>query len=605
MIEAELKSELESNPQVEPDHASVIDSMFMTDNKSQSESENSIDTAFNIQLEPGVDTEVILETETETENKSEPELNSESTPTPQPKPELSFEYSIIPEDAFDDNDTMALFDEESPLFDEEDQTQDNQREKTDLNRLFSTSLTSSQPPSPTLFRPSDSPSSPAIHSANSVSSDLSPENKPTIAEPAPPLLTPEVSDLSIQETLQLTPSRPLTVTPSARERALAEHEDSSQAPRPIGLSFTPAPIQTSKHELITHHHISDDQSNVNPATITAFSFTPLPLSSAERKSKKSLFPTPKNQIDFDRSKHDFHNFVEEELPSPLRLKNDPDHVEIDENNFGENTQLDVEELLDGLEFDDEILDGLETDVDLPALGSEPFNYMEHEANRSFMSSELESSFTPELSLLAEDADALNQDFEEAFVAIQTPLFGLNISDSSEVNHTSDEVNPIMIESSSATLQESIMELLDQAHALHWRVIQPLDLKDKLGLELLDLIELYIHSGQYELAHDQLAIALLNPNPALTVCYINAYLLMQLGQQVEACQSFKDIYISLEIIDKDKFSDSLAEVLIKWAISCQQIDKSSEDLTYILSEAHKISFQFGEALTNLVRMKLNH
>ena len=95
----------------------------------------------------------------------------------------------------------------------------------------------------------------------------------------------------------------------------------------------------------------------------------------------------------------------------------------------------------------------------------------------------------------------------------------------------------------ASAQASIMKLVGHPHALRWQMVQALDMEDNAGVELLDLIELFIQSEQYDLAHDQLAIALLAPKPALSLRYVNAFLLGQLGRYNEATLSLKR-YLSL-------------------------------------------------------------
>ena len=125
--------------------------------------------------------------------------------------------------------------------------------------------------------------------------------------------------------------------------------------------------------------------------------------------------------------------------APLRLKNPSTSDENDISDQGDllhqSSPIDFEHILDGLEFDDQILEELETTVS--AINSEKSD----RGNDINPYSELDSSLSENLSLLAEDADALNQDFEEAFVAIQTPIFNLNPLDDS-----SSEARPVDLHS---------------------------------------------------------------------------------------------------------------------------------------------------------------
>ena len=408
-----------------------------------------------------------------------------------------------------------------------------------------------------------------------------------------------IEGLPAQRTVESSPSVTSLSIPSARARALAEHEDSSQIPKPLSLSFTPAPLQTNKQESSSSQNFIEDQNGINSATLSPLSFTPLPLSSTKRESKKSLFPTPKNQIEFDRSKHDFQNIVEEELPSPLKLKISSASDEIDIIDQGglmnQSPPIDFDHILDGLEFDDQILDELE--ITVGAVNSEKPD----QGNDTNLYSELDTSLAENLSLLAEDADALNQDFEEAFVAIQTPIFNLN-----PLNDRKSEAKPVeqtqTISSTLDSTQASIMKLVDQPHILHWQMIQTLDMEDNAGVELLDLIELFIQSEQYETAYDQLAIALLAPKPALSLRYVNAFLLGQLRRYNEATQSLKDIYLSLDQEALSQQPSCFGEILIKWALYSQYAEDELLDFPYILEEAQKISAQFSESLTQLIKLR---
>ena len=412
------------------------------------------------------------------------------------------------------------------------------------------------------------------------------------------------------------PSADQIKLPSARERALAENLDKDQVQPPLSLSFTPAPIQVTKASVNNSTSSSQDDeeyTSVNLATLSELSFTPLPLSTLKRESKVSLFPPPKNQFEFDRSKHDFQTFVEEDLPSPLKVKkrisDDPSSHHPNrineakvESNLSED--VDFDRLLAGLDIDDEMIHELETEIDLPALD---ISHSHDQVVDLSSTNDEHRSFTPnESSLLAEDEDALNHDFEEAFVAIQTPIFGLNplTSQTESSEPTSDEVYTDSEEPLPRSLPNVAGVYLGQVYELNWRQVQALDQEQALGIELLDLTELYIQSGQVELAHDQLAIALLSPKPAITVRYMNAFLLAQLGQHFEACQALKSIYLSLEKNQIDTHPHSVKELLTKWAVYCQQYDMSSKDLSYILSEANQLSPEFAKTLSQTLQIETN-
>ena len=160
----------------------------------------------------------------------------------------SLNIPIIPEDAFDDDDTVALFDEELPL-DEED---DGQEQAKDLGQVHANAQTPSTPAVEPLLSSSShddkafTTNTPHVRNILNDSIGESIQNHPlTSINHKSDSTAKEIEDLSVQRAVKSSPSITSLSLPSARARALAEHEDSSQIPKPSALSFTPAPLQTN------------------------------------------------------------------------------------------------------------------------------------------------------------------------------------------------------------------------------------------------------------------------------------------------------------------------------------------------------------------------
>ena len=363
----------------------------------------------------------------------------------------------------------------------------------------------------------------------------------------------------------------LNIMPSARERAYAEKEITPTDHEPNPKVFTPAPIQMGKEftsKSLAPNTLTDITSVSALPSLGSLGFTPMPLKLNKRDNEDSLFPKPTSSIEFDRSKHIFTHLVDEsDLPSPLATPYNLTGPERDDHpDEFEQLPYDANEVFDGL-LDDLIIDSAgilgELDFEAPPSLLEPVG-------------------------LLGDIEDISDDFEDAFFALQTPL---------PMDGMKGEMN--------AKAVPQISQRLEYIHhsftKLEWRRLLSLDHDREISIELLELTEMYIESGQFEMALDQLALSLLSPKPPKVILYLQAFTWCRLNRFEEAKTILESLYNSLKVKDGGDLVEGLTEVAVKLMAvyhKYDEIDQLNETLDHLQSIAPQAASEVYDILDHI-------